>query len=354
MKTTLNLHIVALLFVLPLISACESPSPEPVEPRPAAQVLDSTSHDFVWDFDTVGCQLSTINGIGAVSTTDIWVTGKFFEKDSTGKTDPIPRGNVAHWNGNEWTYHGFNSSGLQSWYLMDDAFARSADNIWVCGGSPFRWDGVRWKTYRYDGFYFGSGIRAIWSTMDQQHVCAVGYKRSCVLYSAADDEFHWVDIPRDQHCYSVIGKEDGTMFVGAGNPDNGEGHVYRISPEGELSTYFRCPDGIVMNVWLVNDSLFVSSDKAILSLHDPSKDHLWEVLTTRKNIVKVVAEAPNNIVATTEGDYFLHFNGSTWKEIPVAYPKSVSCYDVSVVGRDVYLVGHTPEQYCVIMHARRL
>jgi hypothetical protein len=351
--TSAPLLITFLLAVLALCpAACSDQPPAPVEPElPPTQPLDTISHDFVWEYDTVGIQFCTIAG---VAPDDIWVAGKFYLNDSLGNPVIVPVGNAAHWNGVEWTFHGFNSSGKTSWYNLDDAAAFGPDNIWICGGSPFRWDGARWKTYDYDGFYFNSGINAIWSTPDQKHVCAVGYERSCVLYSAADDAFHWVDIPRDEHCYSVTGTDDGTMYIAAGNPDNGEGHVYKISPEGELSTYVRCPYGPVLNAWMLNDTLYVSSRDAIFKLADVKYDRFLHVKYASSLIHDVAVEAPNNIVATTGTNSFLHYNGANWVEIPFEYPKSVFPHDLSVVGRHIYIVGYTPEQYCLIMHGTRV
>ncbi|MBN1447119.1 MAG: hypothetical protein JXA28_04255, partial [Bacteroidetes bacterium] len=238
MQLQTRILIPLLLPLLALASACREDNPSVVEPEPAVTLpLDTTSHDFVWEYDTVGIQLSAIHGVAAVATDDIWVTGQFYRNDSLGKPDPRPIGNAAHWNGREWTMHTYNSMGRDSNYELWDAKAFGANNIWLCGGSPFRWDGVQWKRYPYKGFYFNSGISDIWSSQDQKHVCAVGYKRSLVLYSPEEDTFKWVDMPHDEHFYDVNGTDDGTIYVAGGNPNNGDSHIYRIDPDGTVNTW---------------------------------------------------------------------------------------------------------------------
>ncbi|MBR9976594.1 MAG: hypothetical protein KFH87_00780, partial [Bacteroidetes bacterium] len=209
----------------------------PVDPGNDTHIRDTTSHDFVWSFDTVAAPFSAINSIAVISPDNLWVTGQFFPYDSLGRPYGTPVGNVAHWNGREWTFHGFNSSGLQSWHEMHDAFARNADNIWVSGGGPFQWDGARWITHWYDGFRFGSGVRATWVTEDARFACVVGLRRSIAYYRADDPHFRQVHIPFDEDCLDVKGTEDGTMYVAGASLDPYGGHIYRVHPDRSVEVY---------------------------------------------------------------------------------------------------------------------
>jgi|GEM_PF-2672273 len=354
MNTHLRSFLFALLIPLLVFVSCRKDEPAPAEPDPPAVVpLDTTSHEFVWEFDTVAMQYSMIHGVAAVAEDDIWVSGQFFGHNPEWGTHDV-FGNAAHWNGREWTMHGFNVLGDSLWYDLWDAKAFGPDNIWICGGSPFRWDGTQWKAYDYDGFVFRSGINDIWSSKDQKHVCAVGYKRSCVLYAPESDSFEWFDMPRDENLYDVTGTEDGTIYIAGGKPGMGHSYVYRIKPDRTVETWFRCPNGLMYNVWFLHDTVYVSCNEMIYRPDLEQPGVMWPIARASGKIYDVEMEASNNIIATTQYNTFLHYNGSTWKEISYPYPKVVTVTDLDIAGRHVYIVGYTPEQYCLVIHGTRL
>ncbi|MFZ1730649.1 MAG: hypothetical protein WBQ23_11710 [Bacteroidota bacterium] len=357
MKTLLALYLaIPLLIALLFASGCQDDI-EIITPKPdpESSVLDTTSHDFVWEFDTVAVQFSSITSVAALSPTDIWVTGKFFKHDSLGNPDPKPIGNVAHWNGSEWTYHGFNSSGYESWYEMDDAFATSADNLWVCGGSPFQWDGAKWKTHGYDGFTFGGGIAETWATADAKYACVVSVDKSCAYYRYDDPAFRKVLIPSEaEDCLDVVGLEDGTMFVGAGARNSPEGHIYRITPDRKAEVYHDCSGKDPFAIWFQNGDLHYGSGHNIFRIDRNNHKYARPVLEASDHIIEEDHDEENNVVVMMQANEFLHFNGATWMQISIPYPASLHMRDVDVSGKEVYFVAFSPDQYCIVVRGRRL
>ncbi|MBE0642588.1 MAG: hypothetical protein IH600_00740 [Bacteroidetes bacterium] len=298
-----------------------------------------------------------INSVAAVSPTDIWVTGKFFQYDSLGIPDAKPIGNVAHWNGKEWTYHGFNSSGYESWYEMDDAFATSADNLWVCGGSPFQWNGATWTTHGYDGFYFGSGIIETWASSDARYVCVVGLDRSCAYYRKDDPQFRKVIIPYKEDCLDVTGTEDGTMYVAAGSNthDNYNGHIYRITPDRSAEVYYIASTMDPFTIWIENDEVrFTNASRIYRLIEVEGRVESRFVYEADLHILEEDHDSENNIFLMLQRGNFLHWNGSTWKQISIPYQGEFWGHDLDVNGRDVYFVGFGTGQYCVIAHGRQI
>jgi hypothetical protein len=356
MNTMYTPVLLALLLMLLLVAACQDDIAPVTPPEPPAP-LDTTSHDFVWDFDTVGVQFSSINSIAVVSPTDYWVTGKFFRYDSLGRPDSRPVGNVAHWNGKTWTMHGFNSSGHQSWYEMDDAFARGPDNVWVCGGSPFQWNGAKWITHGYEGFYFGSGILETWVSADAKYACVVGLDRSCAYYRADDPHFRKVQIPHQGDCLDVTGLEDGTMYVAEGCKDPYGGYIYRVTPDRKAEIYCSAPTMDPYTLWFQGGRLYFASTRRIYEIVENGSGtgkYARPILEVALNIVEEDHEEENSIFLMMQRGNFLHWNGSTWKQIAIPYPGAFLAHDVDVCGKDVYFVGFGTGQYCVIAHGRQL
>ncbi len=346
--------VLALLLALLFAAACEDDIAPVIPPDPPAP-LDTTSHDFVWDFDTVGVAFSLIKSIAVVSPTDYWVTGQFFRYDSLGRPDSRPVGNVAHWNGKTWTMHGFNSSGHQSWYEMDDAFARGPDNVWVCGGSPFQWNGAKWITHGYEGFYFGSGIIETWVSADAKYACVVGLDRSCAYYRADDPYFRKVQIPHQGDCLDVTGLEDGTMYVAAGCKDPYGGYIYRVTPDRKAEVYCIAATMDPYAIWIQDGAVHFASTKVIWRVtEDNLGTHTRAVYEADLNIVEEDHEEENSIFLMQQRGCFLHWNGSTWKQIAIPYPGVFLAHDLDVCGKDIYFVGFGTGQYCVIAHGRQL
>lgn len=345
---------ITLLVAIFLATSCRDDAP-PVSPDPLS-AGDTTSHDFVWDFDTLGLQYSGITSVAAVSANDVWVTGKFFMNDSNGVQIPAAVGNVAHWDGKAWTFKGFNSGGLQSWYLMADAFVRGADNLWLCGGSPFQWDGAKWITHKYGEPVRGDGIVETWATLDAKYACVISTNNFCFYYRHDDPVFRKVNLPNrfDEDCLDVVGLEDGTMFVGAGSRGADTASIYRISPIRQAKLYHKCPDADPYTLWMMNGTLHYGANRTIYRIDNNNPEQRSTLLTASESIIEEDHDKENHMIVMMHSNTQLHYNGSTWQEIYIPYPKSLAMHDVDVCGRDVYFVAFSPDQYCIVVHGRQL
>lgn len=354
--TILRLFAVALgtLLLVFLAIGCTEES-EPVTPPPPPSAPDTTSHDFVWEFDTLAGQYSFINAVAAISPTDIWVTGKFFLRDSLGKSDGIPDGNAAHWNGKEWTYHGFNSLGIESWHELDDAYCRGPNNIWICGGGPFQWDGAKWTTHNYTyGQTFGSGILEVYSTEHADYVGVVGLNQSLAYYRKDDGKFTKIYIPEKVDCLDITGLEDGTMYVAAGG--EGNGYIYKVTPDRKVAIEHIIRGRQPRAIWLKDGKLHYCIRGEIYRLEKPYDQYVDRlVYTAEHSINEQDHEQENNMYfALIPEGMFLHWNGSTWKTVRIPYPSQLHTLDLDVCGKDIYFTAVVPGQFCVLAHGRQL
>ena len=147
MKTIL-LHI--LIIFLPLMISCKGSISEPEK----ISVLDTTSHNFDWQFDTIGIRQSYLRDVSIISPDDIWAVGEINTND-TGIPDSngviIRAYNAIHWNGFEWELKKLKvrrSNGTIDEDPIYTVFAFSADDIWMFayGGSYLHWDGNTWAS----------------------------------------------------------------------------------------------------------------------------------------------------------------------------------------------------------------
>lgn len=156
-----------LLLVLVLIFSCkESTKPANCDPGFAPCIsnetvccADTTSHNFIWEIDTLGVSLNSwanVWDVSILSDDDIWVSG----------TMPInPQewqlANCAHWNGSEWELFevsrgpgGYSPDTFYTIYAVDE------NNIWGMG--PFLFNGTEWiylnaspsDTWDSDGYIY--------------------------------------------------------------------------------------------------------------------------------------------------------------------------------------------------------
>ena len=345
---------VLLLIAIFLATGCRE-NAEPVTPVDTpTSPLDTTSQDFVWEFDTIATELSFINSVAAISPTDIWATGQFFINDSAGEWHAKPYGNAAHWNGKTWTFHGFNSAGNKSWYELHDAYCRGSDNVWICGGGPFQWDGAKWTTHRYtNNEIFGGGIMETYSTEGAEYVCVVAHNGSIAYYRKDDGVFTKVRIPEDQDCFDVVGREDGTMYVCSGNEMYG--YIYKVTPDRKAEIEWTVGSGEPRVLWFKDDVLHFARQRALYRCdRREGQQDATLVFYADYNVYEEDHETENNMFFMQGFGQLLHWNGSTWKQIVIPYPETLWLCDIDVTGKHIYLVGYATGQYCVLAHARQL
>ena len=134
-----------LIFILIQLACPEPPDNKPpkadcpVGQSPCADdstacCWDTTSHNFVWEIDTLGIS-GSLRDVQIIDENNIWVVGEI-------ETDSGKYGG-AHWNGISWELKKLKGPGISVqtitprglWYF-------SEDNIWFASGSIFHWDGV--------------------------------------------------------------------------------------------------------------------------------------------------------------------------------------------------------------------
>ncbi len=128
-----------------------------------AAAMDTTSHNFTWQIDTVGTHSSVLLDVAIVNENDIWAVGKIH----TAETDTfdslgnwIPPYNAVHWDGSEWELKRITYDG--SFWTIESVFAFFSNDIWF---SAFvKWNGTNFIELPIPNVLIGYGINKIWGT----------------------------------------------------------------------------------------------------------------------------------------------------------------------------------------------
>jgi hypothetical protein len=315
---------------------------------------------------------STLNGVGAASTDDVWAVGAFTWVGDGG--DPL----AMHWDGVAWTEVG--TPALEGFVSLGDVAAISSDDVWAVGfqnvsGSETlveHWNGTEWSAETPEQ---GS----LWAVdaVATDDVWAVGGLSGDPNENLAlhFDGRNWraVDTPNlgsgsnQLNDVSVISADDAWAVGQALSPDTSKSRPVAVHWDGTEWALIRLPRiggeaqllGVAAvsssDVWAVG---FSQGDAGPFSLH--WNGVLWQRVPTPGSSLHlptdVAAVATDDVwmvgwhwvaAHTSDTGFAEHWDGSTWKgkELPHdSYRGSTNnyVYDVAAVSAtDLWAVGGT-------------
>jgi len=138
--------------------------------------MPTTSHNFIWEVDTLGNYGSYLNDVWILDDNNIWAVGNI-ETDSG-------RYNISNWDGNQWSINRIGPEGNDLYSI----FAFSENDIWITNScSPYHWDGTTWTYYRFSSG--GVGVNsctgnAMWGS-SSSNIYFVGNMGSIVHYNGS-------------------------------------------------------------------------------------------------------------------------------------------------------------------------
>lgn len=110
--------------------------------------MDTTSHNFTFEIDTLGDGASSyLNDVAIINDTLAYAVGAMYKLDSTGQFDPSAY-NLAKWNGKQWQlmripFYGICGQSHLIYYPARAIFALSDTDVWIGmdGDQVTRWNG---------------------------------------------------------------------------------------------------------------------------------------------------------------------------------------------------------------------
>jgi len=303
---------------------------------------DTTSHNFIWEIDTLGEYGSYLNDVAIVNENDIWVVGNI-------ETDTATY-NAAHWDGNEWELKQFIYSPSGIVHAGGSIQVFDENNIIIVAGTIFTWDGIVWEEWNIEVGTFPGGINAIWGT-SSDNMYFVGYGGSIVHYGGTS--FELMESGTDVNLKDIDGTEDGEYLFAVGRDNNypsvstalmysngswetiyldmyhNEGEYGWMYGVGVLAdtVWFSTGTGIWKYNYITNTSIFIH--ESICNLDHGAFKH-------------VRIQSANDIFIGGAGFMYNHYNGASFYkglDIYNMFP-SRACYGSDYNGNIAMMVGH--------------
>jgi len=270
---------------------------------------DTTSHNFIWEIDTLGSSGSYLNDVAIINENDIWVVGNI-------ETDSMQY-NAAHWDGSEWELIDIYSNTLDLYSIQ----YFNENDIWVTDiCSPIHWDGNEWTLYHLQNMGLDACAgNAIWGTSSND-MYFVGDNGSIVHYDGS--EFVGIESEYEVRLLEIHGTPDGEYVFITGRDFFSPAYTvaYQIN-DGSVETLYYAestyPDndvdlGIFSSVYVLGDTAYFVTIQGLWK---------YNYLTSQSSINRVfnnyayhslVVQDLNDIFMLGGGGKYVHYNGYSW------------------------------------------
>ena len=313
MKYYLLFILYFLTCILYLIS-CKR-STEPLAKNIGKTKPDTTSHNFIWEIDTLP---GTIFDISGLDENNVWLVGEFQEIDPlTGETMKY---NFGYWNGEKWN---LKSVIYRTPFYGIHVFDKR--NIWITFGVGIivHWDGKNWKEYhlRNNGVLSedDGGLLKIWA-VDTNNIYFIGYKGCIVHYNGSS--FTKMESGTDIMLTHIFGLDQDHIWVVGddGGLDGGQSVLLFFNGHNWITKYHRFyedntpPQNAYKGIWADQDSLI------LVNLWGYWHESIKTGKGRQEHISILPAGYPRDFFANNRNDLFMvgdfqtihHYNGISW------------------------------------------
>ena len=302
--------------------------------------LDTTTHNYTWQIDTVGTYGTILNDVFVIDENDIWAVGEINVYNAATGLDTMY--NAAHWNGQQWELikiPAATSFGTYSNGPLLAVFAFSANDVWTfsLAGSFSHWDGTRWRSL-FVREAVGS-ITNIWGTSSED-IYFAGTNGSITHHDG--QSWHLVESGTDISIQDIWGYDDpvsGELLVLAVASKKFEFVVpklFQLNNNSAMDVFFPVfnrPHGI----WFQSPrKMYVCG----IGIQAKANDQ-WMMEPDLPPIFynRIHGSALNDIWVVGDFGIVLHFNGIRWKQFPEFWLTSGNYEGLSMKGKLAVAAG---------------
>lgn len=360
MKVFLNYLFLSVLsfFIFTCTSCKKDLSPIDKEKKEEfCQITDTTSHNFVFEIDTLGKFGSYLFDVTAIDERNVWLVGKIDLIDGP-ESDKY---NALKWNGDSLEYHKLDVSigeGDPLILQLRAALSFSKNDIWFfSSGSYVHWDGKEWTSDVVSGRR-GSIKKAWGSGPDNFYI--VGSNGSITHYNGSS--FTLMDSGTDRDLHDIAGYID---------PETQLNHIW-VAGELILLHY----DGTKWEkVWDDANPLLPDSYNHPGALYAPDHSKLLvaayfpvhirgycintidtsqykQLFSGKFFAFDIAAQSINDLFVTGSANRVAHFNGSTL----MTYPQMIGTSNntgVAYINDQVFITGTLSGQIAIFIRGKR-
>jgi len=281
----------------------------------SVHTLDTTSHDFTWEIDTLGNYGSYLKDAWIVDENNIWVVGEIIvpDTDSSWNGTGFETFNAAHWDGSHWNLSRFERGvPLNSIWYFDE------NDIWAAG-IPIHWDGEKWDFYHLwdmgilddnDG-----GVEHIWASSPAD-IYFVGRKGSIVHYDGSS--FTKIESGTNLSIKDIWGSYNSEtrqweILAIACEIDVDRGNI--ILKINGTNVTAVLSDGLpwyLQGIWFIPNRRYYICGDGLYSVR--SLGQIWQKIPNLPLYSKTDIDGldVNDIMVVGSYGLFLHYNGNTW------------------------------------------
>jgi len=337
----MNKYKIPIAFSIILFAFLTSSCNEQVTPPPPNDEPDTTSHDIIWEADTLGDWNSRLRAVWGSSPNNIWAAGWIVRGDWGT--------NLVHYDGEKWEDYDYFEAEFNGMFGLD------SNNIWAVGNNlvvPRRdalvahYDGFEWKTVYVDINL--PSLRAVWASAPDD-VFAVGSYGTIIHYNGSNWEV--MQTGWNKNLYDVWGFGSNDVFAcGGDTPAVGDTSKplllhYDGNTWTSLLDTVNYPERSIGTVWGSGpENVYFEGSYAEIGLYQGNITEGWNFVPIPDDnnaIRKVRGNSGNNIFAVGVYGIVVHYNGINWQMYPelLKEPGGPTFWDAMVFDNNVFIVG---------------
>ncbi|MBI1806726.1 MAG: hypothetical protein HYR76_06705 [Ignavibacteria bacterium] len=287
--------------------------------------LDTTSHNFTWQMDTLGVGNSSIlNDVVILSDSCAWAVGEMYLKDSTGSLDPFPYG-AAHWNGHRWELMKLPSQapqGYTSWLIPRGIFAFSANDIWIASGGVHQFDGTRvTRSFWINNFPGnpnplldpGQYPQKLWGTSSSDLYVVTSGGGIAHFDGSAWRKFEsGTNVDINDIFGDTLSTGQIRILAAASNTFTaGEKKILSISSSGRVDTLSWSPQRRIHSIWFSSKSKLFIAGSGVFVGRNGTWDEVVQIPSYFSQSIRGIGA--NNVIVVGDFGFCAHFNGVSWR-----------------------------------------